>query len=69
LPAPRAARAVPRAEVQDDAPADDAAPAVAAPAVAQVPDTRPVTVWSRLPDDAQLLRGERGVMLAPEESD
>ncbi len=68
VPAPRAARAVPRAEVQDTAPADDQEPAVPAP-VPEPPVTDIVTHWPSFTDESMFLRDERGVILAPEASD
>jgi len=68
VPAPRAARAVPRAAVREAAPADDVAPAtpshspVSAPVV-QAPQ------WGSFTDDSVFLRDDRGVILAPEASD
>ncbi len=66
VPAPRAARAVPRTEVQEDAPADDLEPA--APAPAPVVMSEPAR-WTSFADESLLLRDERGVILAPEASD
>ncbi len=67
VPAPRAARAVPRAEVREAAPADDTRPArrVAYGEAGAAPVARS---W-RADADAVLVRDERGVLLAPEESD
>ena len=67
IPPPRAARAVPRAEVSEDSPADDVAPArsTAAPATTTAPPAR----WNSTTDDVVLMRSERGVMLVPEASD
>ncbi len=66
VPAARAARAVPRAAVTEEAPADDMEPAKPA-------STRPVEVpmprWNAASDDVVLVRDERGVILAPEASD
>jgi cyanophycin synthetase len=71
VPAPRPARAVPRAEVRDEAPADDLRPAPAeiVPASPPPPPVTDTGDWHVLRDDVTLLRDERGVILAPEASD
>ncbi len=66
IPAPRAARAVPRAEVQENAPADDLEPAAPAPVPLVV--SKPAN-WTSFGDESVFLRDERGVILAPEASD
>jgi cyanophycin synthetase len=63
LPAPRPARAVPRATVQEQAPSDDQEPARPHP----IP-TRPAPSWSS-GDELVMLRDERGIIVAPEASD
>ena len=64
---PRAARAVPRAEVSEDSPADDAAPARSSTAPATT--VEPPAKWNSVIDDVVLVRDERGVILVPEASD
>jgi cyanophycin synthetase len=63
MPAPRAARAVPRAAVREEAPADDVQPA-ASPTAAR----RDGDAWAR-PEDLVVFRDARGVMVAREASD
>ena len=67
IPPPRAARSVPRAEVSEDSPADDVAPArsTAGPATTVEPPAK----WNSVTDDVVLMRDERGVILVPEASD
>lgn len=61
LPAPRAARAVPRAAITESAPADDATPPR---------DTgMPVSRWRTMGDDFVLMHDGRGVILKAEASD
>jgi cyanophycin synthetase len=68
VPAPRAARSVARASLQEEAPANDVEPARSSDKAHPTPsDTSPH--WARMLEDAQLLRDERGVILAPEASD
>jgi cyanophycin synthetase len=64
MPAPRASRAVPRAAVVEEAPADDVEPAK----TAIVKEVLPVRFSVRA-DELVLLRDARGVILAPEASD
>jgi cyanophycin synthetase len=64
VPAPRAARAVPRAAVTEEAPADDAAPAK--PSLMRDPPESRMTVMS---EELVLLRDSRGVILAPDSND
>ncbi len=59
-----AARAVPRAQVTDMAPADDDVRATAAPPVATPVRVEPVPMAGVLADDATVIRDERGVLLA-----
>lgn len=68
VPAPRAARAVPRAEVHEAAPADDVAPAESSTLAATAP-VADAPQWNSFADDPVFLRDERGVILAPEASD
>ncbi|MBY0488416.1 MAG: cyanophycin synthetase [Gemmatimonadaceae bacterium] len=63
-PVVRAARAVPRATVQEEAPAEDHEPARPHP----VP-SRPAPRWQDRGDDFVVLTDRRGVILAPEQSD
>ncbi|MEP6991330.1 MAG: Mur ligase family protein, partial [bacterium] len=63
-PEPRPARAVPRAAVQEEGPADDAVPARTPPAS----HPKPIT-WSSRVDELVLLRDTRGVIPAREASD
>jgi len=68
IPAPRAARAVPRQAVHEDAPADDTSPAKASTSV--MGEFAVVTArWSAIPEDVVLMRDARGVIVAPESSD
>jgi cyanophycin synthetase len=73
VPAPRAARAVPRQSVTEQAPADDVTPAKAAIGAATVPVASPPSIaparWNIATDEIVLMRDERGVILAPEASD
>jgi cyanophycin synthetase len=81
VPAPRPARAVPRAEVVEEAPADDEVAPARAPASAPANAVAPLAAsyvveplaepgaWRTLRDDTVLLRDERGVIVAPEASD
>jgi cyanophycin synthetase len=62
-PAPRPARAVPRATVQESAPSEDHEPARPSP----IP-TRPAPSWTSS-EELVLLRDERGIILAPEAND
>jgi cyanophycin synthetase len=64
IAAPRAARAVPRQPVRDEASADDATPARNSP----VRDDTPAK-FATLNDDVVLLRDARGVIIAPEAND
>ena len=64
IPAARAARSVPRQEVQDNAPADDAMPAVATSG-----SSAPPIRWNAVTDVGEILRDSRGVILAPEAND
>ena len=64
VPEPRAARAVPRAAVQEDGPADDVVPAKTPPAHNPMPIT-----WSSRVDELVLLRDTRGVIPARESND
>ncbi len=64
LSAPRAARSVPRAEVVEESPADDAAPAKPAHGREERLSAKVGIV-----DDLVLVRDGRGVILAPEASD
>ncbi len=73
VPAPRAARSVPRQAVLEEAPADDLQPAKAAsvpisPVIAPIVSTPPAR-WNVASDDIVLVRDDRGVILAPEASD
>ena len=67
IPPPRAARSVSRAEVLEESPADDAAPARAT--VAPATTIEPPAKWNGVTDDVVLVRDERGVILVPEASD
>ncbi|GAB1344239.1 cyanophycin synthetase [Gemmatimonas sp.] len=60
--APRAARAVPRAAVTDDAPADDERPPRAAPSV-------PPSRWRSAGEEVLVMQDGRGVILKPESND
>ena len=64
VPEPRAARAVPRAAVKEDGPADDVVPARTPPAHNPMPIT-----WSSRVDEMVLLRDTRGVIPARESND
>jgi cyanophycin synthetase len=64
VPAPRAARAVPRAAVLEEGPADDAQPALPPSARAPVRSS-----WTTQREELVLLRDARGVILAPEAND
>ena len=64
MPAPRAARAVPRAAVLEEGPADDASPARASVEREVVPVS-----WSSRSEDLVLLRDTRGVIVARESND
>ena len=64
VPVPRAARSVPRQAVLEVAPADDHAPGRTASA-----PVAPPARWNEGTEDAQYVRDERGVILAPEASD
>ncbi|MEP6730210.1 MAG: cyanophycin synthetase [bacterium] len=64
VPAPRAARAVPREAVQEEGPADDAVPAKTPAAHNPMPIT-----WSSKVDELVLLRETRGVIPAREAND
>ena len=64
IPAPHAARSVPRAVVLEDGPADDVGPAKAS-----VQREAPLTRWTPTSEDLVLLRDSRGVILAPEAND
>ncbi len=64
VPAPRAARSVPRAAVLEEGPADDLEPAKAA-VVREEPQSR----WTTTSEDLVLLRDARGVILAPDAND
>jgi len=64
VPAPRAARSVPRAAVLEEGPADDVAPAKASPVREDVPSR-----WTTTSEEMILLRDARGVILAPEAND
>ena len=64
LPEPRAARAVPRVAVQEEAPADDVVPAQTPPAHNPMP-----IAWSSRVDELVLLRDTRGVIPAREAND
>ena len=64
LPAPRAARSVPRAAVLEEGPADDVAPAKASLVRDDVQSS-----WTVTSEDMVLLRDARGVILAPEAND
>jgi cyanophycin synthetase len=64
VPEPRAARAVPRAAVKEEAPADDVVPARTPPA------HNPMSItWSSRVDELVLLRDARGVIPAREAND
>jgi len=67
IPPARVARAVPRAEVSEESPADDVAPArsTAEPATT----VEPAAKWNSVTTDVVLMRDERGVILMPEASD
>jgi cyanophycin synthetase len=60
--APRAARAVPRAAVTEEAPADDERPPVPAPSL-------PVSRWRSGGDEVVVMQDGRGVILKPESND
>jgi hypothetical protein len=72
---------VPRAEVVEEAPADDEVAPARAPASAPANAVAPLAAsyvveplaepgaWRTLRDDTVLLRDERGVIVAPEASD
>jgi len=62
VPAPRAARAVPRAAIREEGPADDSTPGAPSP-------VGPITVWPARAEEMVLLRDDRGVILAREEND
>jgi len=64
VPGPRAARAVKRTAVQEEAPADDFVPALTPPAHNPMPIT-----WSSRVDELVLLRDNRGVIPARETND
>jgi cyanophycin synthetase len=64
VPAPRAARAVPREAVQETAPADDIVPAKTPAAHQPMPIT-----WSSRVDEMVLTRDTRGVIPAREAND
>ena len=64
VPPPRPARAVKRAAVSEEGPADDVRPAASPPAH----KPRPVT-WSARNDDVAIVRDARGVILARESND
>ena len=64
VPAPRAARAVPREAVKEEAPADDVVPARTPAAHNPMP-----IAWSSRVDELVLLRDTRGVIPARESSD
>ncbi len=64
IPAPRAARSVPRAAVLEEGPADDIEPAKAAPVREEAPSR-----WTTTSEDLVLLRDARGVILAPDAND
>ena len=64
VPAPRAARAVPREAVKEEAPADDIVPAKTPAAHQPMPIT-----WSSRVDELVLLRDTRGVIPAREAND
>jgi cyanophycin synthetase len=70
VPAPRAARSVPRQAVLEEGPADDTEPArmSTAPVTAPIVSTPPAR-WNVASDDIILMRDERGVILAPEAGD
>ncbi len=68
VPAPRAARSVPRETLQEESPADDAEPA-RSPANPRSEGSLASPSWTRKLHDSQLMRDERGVILAPEASD
>jgi len=70
VPAPRAARAVPRQAVYEESPADDSRPAHAAvPSLVVSPTGTPPARWNIASDELVLVRDERGVILAPESGD
>jgi hypothetical protein len=66
VPAPRAARAVPRAAIHEEGPADDARPAKASLSPG---GDAPQATWSSPNEALVLLRDERGVILAREAND
>ena len=71
MPAPRAARAVPRQAVVEEAPADDVVPALAAASPVTMPLSSdvPPARWNVASEELVLVRSERGVIVAPEASD
>jgi len=64
IPAPHAARSVPRAVVLEEGPADDVEPAKAS-----LVREAPLSSWTNTSEDLVLLRDERGVILAPDAND
>jgi len=68
VPAPRAARAVPRASLREESPANDVEPARSSGGPRPAPSVSSPH-WARMLEDSQLVRDERGVILAPESSD
>lgn len=64
IPVPRPARAVPRQEVYDSAPADDTRPALTTMA-----PSAPTTDWTFGAEGSEILRDTRGVILAREAND
>ncbi len=68
VPAPRAARSVPREALHEESPANDVQPA-RSPVNAKSEGSLASPSFNRRLDDSQLLRDERGVILAPEASD
>jgi len=69
VPAPRAARSVPRAAVREEGPADDVSPAKASLAKASRVRDVPLTNWTSTSEDIVLLRDQRGVIIAPDAND
>lgn len=65
VPAPRPARAVPRASVREDGPADDTQPA-RTPAI---PAVGPITLWPSQAEELVVVQDPRGVILAREAND
>lgn len=64
IPAPHAARSVPRAVVLEEGPADDVEPAK--PSLVR---EEPLSRWTTTSEDLVLLRDARGVILAPDAND